>query len=175
MKTVALFLLFALPALAQHGFRVEKGKIVWEHFYAENGETIRSAIESREKMKLEITGPDAMSGKADGIRSTINVNSVRLESDANFDFTVTKVVGGYKVVVRNYTLLEKYGPSQLRIIPASLGKYYMDNGKIRTSIKTMTDLGHVDAFLTGVFLLKIEDATPLAEGSIVVNTTSMAK
>lgn len=175
MKTVVLFLLFAVPALAQQGFRAEKGKMVWEHFYTEEGAVIKAAIESRDKMKLEVTDLAAMSGKADGIKSTLDINSARLESDADFDFTVTKVEGGYKVVVTNYTLLEKYGPLQMRIIPASLGKYYMDNNKIRTSEKTKTDLAYVDAFLTSVFLPKVEETVPVAEGSIAINTAPVAK
>ncbi|WP_294818460.1 hypothetical protein [uncultured Flavobacterium sp.] len=173
MKTIILFLLVAFTASAQ-GFRAEKGKVVWEHFYAEEGTTIKSAIESREKMKLESTDLAAMSGKADGIKSTLDINSARLESDANFDFTVTKVEGGYKVVVTNYTLLEKYGPLQMRIIPASLGKYYMDNNKLRTSEKTKTDLAYIDAFLTSVFLPKV--MVPVTEGgTIAVNANPIAK
>lgn len=175
MKAIVFFLLLAVPALAQHGFRAEKGKIVWEHFYTEDGAVIKAAIESRDKMKLDVTDLAAMSGNADGIKSTLDINSARLESDADFDFTVTKVEGGYKVVVTNYTLLEKYGPMQMRIIPASLGKYYMDNDKIRTSEKTKTDLAYVDAFLTSVFLPKVEEAAPVAEGTIAINMAPMAK
>jgi len=175
MKVIVFFLLTAIPALAQHGFRAEKGKMVWEHFYTEDGAIIKAAIESRDKMKLDVADIAAMSGKADGIKNTLDINSARLESDADFDFTVTKVDGGYKVVVTHYTLLEKYGPLQMRVIPASLGKYYMDNNKIRTSEKTKTDLAYMDAFLTSVFLPKVEETAPAAQGSIAINNAPVAK
>lgn len=151
MKTTILFLLFTLPLFAQNGFKAEKGKIVWEHFYPETNAKFDSIVKRHEKIKVLSSDNVLYTGKAEGIKSTIDSNSVRLESDANFDFTITRVDGGYKVAVTNYTLLEKYGPLQMRIIPATLGKYYIDNGKIRPSVKTQTDLSYVDGFLTGLF------------------------
>ncbi|KOS06234.1 hypothetical protein AM493_09475 [Flavobacterium akiainvivens] len=158
MKTIVLFLLCTLPALAQDGFRTEKGKIVWEHTFTENVPNLESLITAQEKMKLVSEEESLYTGKAEAIKSTIDVNSVRLASDANFDFTITKVAGGYKVRVTNYVFLEKYGPMQLRIIPNSLDKYYLEYGKIRNSDKTKTDLGYVDGYLTGLFLSQIVTA-----------------
>ncbi|MGQ3088287.1 hypothetical protein, partial [Flavobacterium sp.] len=74
MKAIVFFLLIAIPALAQDGFRAEKGKMVWEHFYTEDGAIIKAAIESRDKMKLDVMDTAAMSGKADGIKSTLDIN-----------------------------------------------------------------------------------------------------
>lgn len=155
-----LFLLFTLPAFAQDGFKSENGKIVWEHVYPEAGAKIKSIIDSQDKMTILSSDDATFTGQAEAIKSTIDANSARLESDANFDVTITKVEGGYKVRVTNYVLLEKYGPMQLRIKPASLNKYYADKGKIRNSLKTQTDLSYVDGFLTGLFLPQIVETTP---------------
>ncbi len=151
MKTAVLFLVFALPALAQTGFKTERGKIVWERFFPASGADIKSIIESHENIKLEDSNDVAFTGKAEAIKNEIYANSVRLESDANFDFSVTRVEGGCKVRVTNYVFLEKYGPSQMRILPGSLEKYYLEHGRIRNSEKTSTDLAYIDGFLSSVF------------------------
>jgi hypothetical protein len=157
MKTIILFLLFAVPVLAQNGFRTEKGKIIWEHTYDENA-NIETLIKGQEKLSLLLVEGNVYDGIADAIKSTVDANSVRLASDANFSFTITKIDGGYKVRVYNYVFLEKYGPMQMRTVPNAIEKYYLEYGKIRNSDKTKTDLGYLDGFLTGAFLPQVVQA-----------------
>lgn len=172
MKTTLLFLLLTIPAFAQNGFKTEKGKIVWERFFPESGADIKSIIEAQEKMKVLNADEASFIGKAEAVKNDIYANSVRLESDANFDFAVTKVKGGYTVKVTNYVFLEKYGPSQVRILPGSLEKYYIEYGKIRNSAKTQSDLGYIDGFLTGLFLPQpAENAVPAAPATATTATT----
>lgn len=170
---IIVFLLITLPAIAQNGFKTEKGKIVWEHFFAEDA-NLKTLVEGNEKMKIVSADDTSCAGKAEGIVSTIGANSIRLQSDANFDFTITKVAGGYTVKVINYVFLEKYGPSQMRILPGSLEKYYLEYGKIRNSDKTKTELGYVDNFLTGLFVPQPAPAPADAKAATTTTTTTTA-
>jgi len=150
MNKLLLLLLFTLPALAQNGFKMQNGSMVWERTFPA-GTEIRTIIEKQDKLKLLSTEETSFNGKAEAIKNNTGTESVRLKCDANFDFTVTVMPQGYLVRVTNFNFLEKYGPMQLRIVPGSLEKYYVEYGKIRNSPKTQNDLNYVDSFLTGVF------------------------
>jgi hypothetical protein len=151
MKTLLLFLLCAAPVFAQNGFTSEKGKIVWQHAFTGAEAELKAILGQQDKIKILDHAGATMSGQGQAVKNTADIASVRLKCDANFDFTVTAIEGGYVVKVSNYVFLEKYGPSQMRIVPNSLEKYYVEHGKIRNTPKTLGDLGFVDSFLTGIF------------------------
>ncbi|MES2484742.1 MAG: hypothetical protein V4581_02185 [Bacteroidota bacterium] len=151
MKKILLLLLFTAPIMAQNGFKMEDGSIVWERFYNAPNTDIKSLIATNEKLSLISDAEDTYIGVGEGVHNTCASGSVLMKCDTNFSFIIMKVADGYLVKVKDFRFLEKYGPMQLRIIPTSLEKYYLEYGKIRTTPKTQTDLACVENFLAGVF------------------------
>jgi len=151
MKKMLLLLLFTVPVMAQDGFKTEDGKIVWERIFPEGSAEIKSLIESQENLKLLSSDDITYIGQGEAVKNTTSTTSVRLKCDANFNFSVVVAPQGYIVRVTNFMFLEKYGPMQMRVVPNSLEKYYLEYGKIRNTPKTQEDLSHVDNFLTGIF------------------------
>jgi len=151
MKKILLLLLFTAPVMAQNGFKMEDGSIVWERFYNAPTADIKALIATNEKLSITSDADDTYMGVGEAVKNTCASGSVLMKCDTNFSFTIMKVADGYLVKVKDFRFLEKYGPMQLRIIPNSLEKYYLEYGKIRTTPKTQTDLACVDSFLSGVF------------------------
>jgi hypothetical protein len=150
MKPLLLFLLITVPALVKDGFKIENHKIVWEDVFPADTD-IKAILGGQATLKILSSGAGSYSGQGVSVKNTTEATSVRLKCDANFDFTITVVPEGYLVRVTNFMFLEKYGPSELRVIPNSLDKYYLEYGKIRATPKTQNDLSYVDIFLTGIF------------------------
>jgi len=163
VKKMIVVLLVTVPSMAQTNFRMEKGSVIWEHTLP-IGTNMKAIIDSQAKLTISAFDDTSYRGKADAVKNTTDANSVRLKCDASFDFIVTMTPEGYKVKVTNFMFVEKYGPMQLRIVPGSLEKYYVEYGKIRNSPKTQTDLSYVDSFLTGVFTIQAP-AQEVAQGS----------
>jgi hypothetical protein len=151
MKKLLFFLLATAPLMAQTGFKTENGTIVWERFFNTPGANIKSILAANPKLSLTADSESLYTGLGTSVKNTCALGSVLMKCDNNFSFTILPVTDGYMVKVTDFMFLEKYGPMQMRIVPNSLAKYYLEHGKIRTSDKTQTDLSCIDAFLTGVF------------------------
>lgn len=151
MKKIFLLLLIAAPAMAQQNFKVEKGCIVWEHFFSSSNTDIKALVAANEKLSLTSSDTNVFIGVGESVPNTCGSGSALMKCDTNFSFTIMAVTDGYMVKVTNFFFLEKYGPMQMRTVPNSLAKYYLEYGKIRNSEKTQNDLACVDRFLTGVF------------------------
>jgi hypothetical protein len=151
MKKILLLLLLTVPAMAQHNFKTEKGCIVWERFYSSSNADIKALVASNDKLTLTSADTNVFLGVGESVPNTCGTGSALMKCDTNFNFTIMAVTDGYMVKVTNFFFLEKYGPMQMRTVPNSLAKYYLEYGKIRSSEKTQTDLACVDSFLTSVF------------------------
>lgn len=151
MKKLLLLLLLTAPVMAQDGFKTENGCIVWQRFFNATNADIKAIIAGNEKLSLTSDSGTVYTGVGESVANTSSGGSVLMKCDTNFSFTIMAVTDGYMVKVTNFMFLEKYGPMQIRTVPNSLAKYYMERGKIRDTPKTQTDLACVDRFLTGVF------------------------
>ncbi len=151
MKKLLLLLLITVPAMAQDGFKTENGCIVWQHFFNMPNTDIKALIAANEKLSLTSDAESMYTGTGIEVKNTCAAGSVLMKCDTNFSFTIMAVADGYLVKVTDFMFLEKYGPMQMRTVPNSLAKYYLERGKIRNTPKTQTDLACVDSFLTGVF------------------------
>jgi hypothetical protein len=169
MNKILLLLLFTVPALAQNGFRMEKGKMIWEHTFA-TIQDINTLVTNVKGMSTDGAEGNVFKGKGAEVKSTVETESIRLKSDANFTFTITVVPGGYVVKVSNYVFLEKYGPLQMRIVQNPIEKYYVEYSKIRQTPKSQNDLHVLDGFLTGVFSGQAATADAVSSASISPTT-----
>ncbi len=151
MKKILLLLMFTAPLMAQHNFKVENGCIVWERFFNNPNTDIKALIAANSDLALTSGKDNTYTGYGEQVPNTCSGGSVLMKCNTDFNFTIMAVADGYMVKVKEFMFLEKYGPMQMRTVPNSLAKYYLERGKIRGSEKTQTDLACIDSFLTGVF------------------------
>ncbi|KOS06235.1 hypothetical protein AM493_09480 [Flavobacterium akiainvivens] len=151
MKKLLLLLLVTAPVMAQHGFKMENGNVVWERFYSIPQNDIKAMVSANEQLSLSSAEEATYTGRGAEVQNTCSSGSTLMKCPVDFTFTIMTVADGYFVRVENFMFLEKYGPMQMRTVPTGLGKHYVERGKIRTTDKANTELACVDSFLSGVF------------------------
>jgi hypothetical protein len=151
MKKLLFSLLFALPVMAQDGFKNEGGNLVWQHTYP-SAANMQATIESNPDLQVAAFVNDIYTGSAEKIKNTCDQGSPTMRNNFTFDFEVKKDNNNYVVTVSNLRIIEVFGPMQARTVASRCEKYFVDAGlKVKKDARTQKDMGCVDSFLTGIF------------------------
>jgi len=151
MKKLLLSLLFALPAMAQDGFRNENGSLVWERIYPA-GTNMGAALEGTRGIQITTFFNNTYTGMGDEVQNTCRNGTPLMKNNCKFDFVVKQQDGSYIVTVTNLRIIERLGPLQARIMANRAEKYFVDaNLKVRDDGRTKTDLMCLDSFLDSIF------------------------
>jgi len=151
MKKLLFSLLFALPVMAQDGFRNENGNLIWEHTYPATN-NVSATVESQPDLQVEAFINGVHTGSAEKIKNTCEQGSAVMRNNCKFDFNVRKENDNYIVTVTNLKIIEVMGPMQARTIVSRCEKYLVDAGlKVKKDTRSQNDMACLDTFLTGVF------------------------
>ncbi|MDV6167918.1 hypothetical protein R1T16_05745 [Flavobacterium sp. DG1-102-2] len=151
MKKLLFSLLFALPVMAQDGFRNENGKLIWQHTYPA-ATNMQAQLDGNPELQINTFVNDVHTGSADKIKNTCQEGSPVMRNDCKFDFEVRKDNGNYVVTVTNLKIIEVMGPMQARTVVNRCEKYFVDATlKVKKDPRTQKDMGCADSFLTEVF------------------------
>ena len=151
MKKLLLSLLFTLPALAQDGFRNERGNLVWQRLYPATT-NIDAALQHTQGIEIDMAGNNTYIGRGNEVTNTCQGGTPLMKNKCKFDFTVKLEEGNYVVTITNIRIIEKMGPMQARIFANRAEKYFVNADlKIRKDPRTQTDMACMDNFLSGIF------------------------
>lgn len=151
MKKLLLSLLFALPVMAQDGFRNENGNLIWEHSFPATT-NVAATVEGQPDLMLEAMINGVQTGAAEKIKNTCPEGSATMRNDLKFNFKVKNDNGNYIVTVTDIKVIEVMGPMQARTIVNRCEKYFVDAAlKVKKDPRSQKDMNCLDNFLTGVF------------------------
>jgi len=151
MKKLLFSLLFALPVMAQDGFKNEGGNLVWQHTYPATV-NVQALLDSNPDLQVVTFINDVHKGAAEKINNTCEQGSATMRNDCKFDFEVRRYNNNYVVTVTNLRIIEVMGPMQARTLANRCEKYFVDaSRKIKKDQRTQNDMSCVDSFLTGIF------------------------
>lgn len=153
MKKLIMLLLISTSAFSQGGFSTEGKSIVWERIFPADNANIVPILERYPN--LEVTGfsENVFQGNTAEIKNTCQGGSGLMKNNCKFDFVIMVNPDHYVVRISNLKIIEKYGPMQARVMANSCEKYFLDESKLKSDSRTLTDMGCLDSFLTSVFSL----------------------
>ena len=125
MKKLLFSLLFALPVMAQDGFKNDNGNLEWHYTYAPVT-NMQSLIDSKPDLQVIAFFNDTYTGTVNKVKNTCTQGSAVMRNDCSFDFEIRRENGNYVAVVSNIKIIEVMGPMRARTIESRCEKYFVD-------------------------------------------------
>ena len=144
-------MLFALPVMAQDGFKNEGGNLIWQHTYPATA-NMQALLDSNPDLQVSTFINDIHKGSAEKIKNTCEQGSATMRNDCKFDFEVRRDNNNYVVSVTNLRIIEVMGPMKAKTMANRCEKYFVDATlRIKKDQRTLNDMSCVDDFLTKIF------------------------
>ncbi|MCO6148447.1 hypothetical protein [Flavobacterium sp. NRK1] len=151
MKKLIFSLLFALPVMAQDGFKNDNGNLVWQYTYP-SVTNMQAMIDSKPDLQVTAFINDTYTGLVNKVKNTCTEGSPVMRNDCSFDFEIRSENGNYIAVISNIKIIEVMGPMRARTIESRCEKYFVDAAlKLKKDVRTQKDMKCLDSFLTSVF------------------------